>query len=77
MKPTPGDIRCIVYGHLTRLGVWQLRKNWDASLPTPDRLERFAAAVAAFGDSQTVIDTLTRTSQALAAGVADTIPLFA
>jgi hypothetical protein len=77
MKPTPGDIRCIVYGHLTRLGVWQLRKNWDGSLPTPDRLERFAAAVAAFGDSQTVIDTLTRTSQELATGAADTMPLFA
>ena len=77
MKPTPGDIRCIVYGHLTRLGVWQLRKNWDGSLPTPDRLERFAAVVAAFGDSQTVIDTLTRTSQELATGAADTMPLFA
>jgi hypothetical protein len=71
MKPTSGDIRCIVYGHLTRLGVWRLRKDWDAGRSTLDRLERFAATVSAFGDNQAVIDTLTRTCQALTAGATE------
>lgn len=58
MKPTAGDIRCIVYGHLTRMAVWNLRKTWDSTLPTSLRLRRFRAAVAALGDAQAVIDAL-------------------
>ncbi len=29
VKPTPGDARCVTYGHLIRLAVWHLRKEWD------------------------------------------------
>ena len=31
MKPTSGDIRCIIYGHLTRIAIWNLRKSWTVS----------------------------------------------
>ena len=34
VKPTIGDIRCIVFGHLTRMAIWQLRRTWDASAST-------------------------------------------
>ena len=27
--PTYGDRRCIVFGHLTRMAVWKLRKGWN------------------------------------------------
>jgi hypothetical protein len=58
VKPTAGDVRCIVYGHLARIAVWNLRTSWETEVPTRDRLSRFAAAVAAIGNSQTVIDMI-------------------
>jgi len=74
VKPTAGDIRCIVYGHLTRIAVWRLRKTWDPSVATPERLERFATAMAAFGHPQTVIDRLTRTTAGTAHAPIETAP---
>ena len=58
MKPSAGDIRCIVYGHLTRMAVWELRKDWHLSAPTLERLRRFRATIAAFGDPQDIIEGL-------------------
>lgn len=46
MKPTAGDMRCIVYGHLTRMAVWNLRKSWTSDSPTQERLARFTEAMA-------------------------------
>ena len=40
MKPSKGDIRCIVYGHVTRKAIWNLRARWDARVPTAERLSR-------------------------------------
>ena len=58
MRPTPGDIRCIVFGHLTRIAIWRLRKSWDITRPTNERLKRFTKAAALFGDPQSFIDAL-------------------
>lgn len=38
MKPSAGDIRCIAYGHLTRMSIARLRESWDASAPTAAKL---------------------------------------
>ncbi len=38
MKPSDGDIRCIVYGHLARMAIWNLRSGWDATVPTAHKL---------------------------------------
>lgn len=59
MKPSTGDIRCIVYGHLTRMAVRKLRDTWDAQVPILERLYRFRAALANCCDPQAVIDSLT------------------
>ncbi len=64
VKPTAGDIRCIVYGHLTRLAIWRLRQDWNSAAPTPDRLTRFARALAELGDPQAMIEGLLRQSSA-------------
>ena len=53
--PTRGDTRCIVFGHLTRLAVWNLRLTWDRTLTTSQKIAAFAAAVAALPDSDSVI----------------------
>ena len=39
MKPTPGDIRCIAFGHITRLAIWKLRPTWKKMLPTLEKLD--------------------------------------
>jgi len=44
-----GDIRCIIYGHLARLAIWALRKEWDESMTTEEKLGRVADWIAGFG----------------------------
>jgi len=34
VKPSPGDTRCIAYGHLVRLAIWNLRRSWDKTAET-------------------------------------------
>jgi hypothetical protein len=75
MKPTAGDIRCIVFGHLTRIAIWRLRKSWNPTLATSAQLNLFARTVAAFGDPKSIIDALAGTKLPAAAPVTTT-PLF-
>ncbi len=58
MKPTAGDIRCMVFGHLARYAIGRLRQNWEGTLPASARLERFARMFASLGDAQWLIDHL-------------------
>ena len=44
-----GDTRCIIFGHLTRMAVWNLRKSWDRNLPTVEKLELFAQSIGTAG----------------------------
>jgi adenine-specific DNA methylase len=76
MKPTAGDMRCVVYGHLTRMSVWKLRASWAADAPARERLARFADTLAAFGDSRVIIDTLARAIVPTATCVAELSPLY-
>jgi adenine-specific DNA methylase len=71
VKPTSGDIRCMVFGHLTRLAIQQLRTDWDAALSTSERLTRFAAAIAAHGDLAPFISTLAQAKAAASEAVED------
>jgi len=54
MKPTVGDIRCITYGHAVRMAIWNLRKKWQAEDTTTHKLRRFAQALSAFGNLESV-----------------------
>jgi putative DNA methylase len=54
MRVTRGDARCVTFGHLIRLAVWQLRTGWDGSLPAVVKLARLAEAVAALGGADGV-----------------------
>lgn len=38
VRPTPGDTRCIVFGHLTRMAVWNLRTDWSLDGATEAKL---------------------------------------
>jgi hypothetical protein len=56
MKPTAGDIRCIAYGHLTRMAIWKLRHGWDRKLPANERLARVADELTALGNPTSLIE---------------------
>jgi adenine-specific DNA methylase len=56
MHPTKGDIRCIAFGHLTRMAVWRLRKSWQTGLPVSERVRRFASEVSSICDITAVIE---------------------
>jgi len=46
---TLGDIRCVIFGHIIRLAVWNLRKGWDGSLTVARRMESVSRWVSSFG----------------------------
>lgn len=64
LEPTLGDIRCIVYGHLTRMAVWTLRKEWDTSASVESKLQRVASAIDAMVEPPAIIARLARMSRA-------------
>jgi len=49
VKIAYGDIRCIVYGHLTRLAIWALRNKWKEESSTEEKLGNVAQWIDAFG----------------------------
>ena len=49
VKPTTGDIRCIAYGHLIRLAIWNLRKTWNKKTDINKRLSAVSSWVLGFG----------------------------
>jgi hypothetical protein len=49
VKPTAGDIRCIVYGHLIRLAIWNLRQAWDKNADINKRLSAVSSWLQRFG----------------------------
>jgi hypothetical protein len=46
LTPTRGDLRCIIFGHLVRMAVWNLRSIWDARNSAPLKLATVARFVA-------------------------------
>jgi len=75
VKPTAGDVRCMVFGHLTRKAVFELHRDWKRSQPTATKFARFARATSGFGDSALVIDKLVSTQRSVMTSA--TMPLFA
>jgi hypothetical protein len=55
VKPTKGDIRCIVFGHLARLAVWNLRHDWQRHEPAAAKLAQATKWIEAFGGVESVI----------------------
>ncbi|NPV72027.1 MAG: DUF1156 domain-containing protein [Firmicutes bacterium] len=38
-RPAHGDIRCIAYGHLIRMAIWNLRSDWSNNRATSEKLK--------------------------------------
>ena len=56
MKPRPGDVRCMLFGHVARMAIWNLRCSWDASKATPEKIEAVAQEFETFGDLHALIE---------------------
>jgi adenine-specific DNA methylase len=55
VNPTQGDIRCIIYGHLTRLAVWDLRNGWKKDEPISVRISKVGIWLEKFGSWSEVV----------------------
>ncbi len=62
LKPGAGDVRCITYGHLIRLAVWRLRRQWDKDLPVARKLLRVEEELSASFTFQEVDAALSGTA---------------
>ena len=49
VRPTAGDMRCIAYGHIIRLAIWNLRKTWDKNAEINKRLSAVSSWILRFG----------------------------
>lgn len=58
LKATQGDIRCIAYGHMTRLAVWNLRTTWKRDLNTPEKMAAVHSWLSSFGGLAAVLTGL-------------------
>jgi len=58
LKATQGDIRCVSYGHLTRLAVWNLRSGWKREAPTLERMAAVRGWYQGFGGVDAVLAAL-------------------
>ena len=63
--PTYGDLRCIILGHLTRLAIWNLRKQWDREADTEKKLSSVKGWMERFGGLSAVEKHLDLTSSGI------------
>lgn len=54
VKPTYGDLRCLIYGHLIRLAIWRSRMSWNRMQPIPAKIEWVQSDINAHGDLSAV-----------------------
>jgi adenine-specific DNA methylase len=76
VKPSAGDVRCMVFGHLTRHAMAAVQARWERDLPTPDRLARCAAAIAALAAADRLAESAYARHKDAAARRDRSLPLF-
>ncbi len=58
LSVTQGDIRCICFGHLTRLAIWHLRTSWNIERPATERMNEINQWFASFGGVAAILTAL-------------------
>jgi len=54
VTPTRGDLRCLIFGHLVRMAIWELRKSWGRDKPVEHRLGAVEEQAKRFGGLEAV-----------------------
>ncbi len=65
LKPSSGDVRCIIYGHLVRLAVWRLRREWKTDWSVSRKMTQVAKELSAFCHWQEVETALSGSGTAI------------
>ncbi|MDH4081163.1 MAG: hypothetical protein OEU68_15260 [Nitrospira sp.] len=60
MNPTAGDIRCMAFGHITRMTIWRLRPSWSAAHPAGRKLAVFRKVMDSLVTLKDVTERLSR-----------------
>ena len=60
VKVTKGDARCVTFGHLTRLCVWNLRRAWKPEDPVSQKVERVEKWLSDFASADEVVSEVER-----------------
>ena len=76
VNPTVGDIRCIIFGHLTRMTVWRLRPSWDPNFAIDERVRRFANELKSLADIGSLIHEIGADSPERRFGLAEQNRVF-
>ncbi|MHB1162564.1 MAG: DUF1156 domain-containing protein, partial [Chloroflexota bacterium] len=58
VRASKGDARCLAFGHLIRLAIWNLRAHWDPAAATEEKLEKVATELAGLGGVRAVTERL-------------------
>lgn len=61
LTATQGDIRCVCFGHLTRLAIWNLRGTWDSKRSVAERMNLIDQWFTKFGGIGAVLAALEET----------------
>lgn len=51
---SPGDLRCIAYGHLTRLAIWFIRTQWKNDATVHEKIELIDQTIKSLGGAEAV-----------------------
>jgi hypothetical protein len=54
VRATPGDVKCIALGHMSRLAVWNLRTHWARNADYEDKLSTALEALRRFGSCEEI-----------------------
>lgn len=63
MSPSKGDIRCIIYGHLIRLCIWELRTSWENKSTVTNKIVKISDWIRGFGGYSEVEKNITYLKQ--------------
>ena len=65
VKVSTGDLRCMAYGHMTRMAIWNLRRVWSASANTKEKIQQFTDELNRFGYYEGVLAALAKSPQSI------------
>jgi hypothetical protein len=55
-----GDIKCMTRGHLIRLAIWHLHRDWDKSIPTAAKLSAVSKQIEKMGGNSAIEKSILR-----------------
>ena len=68
LDPSQGDARCVLFGHLIRVAVWNLRATWQEDVPVQTKIQRIRDALSRIYPTETLDRAAARTLASMGGG---------